>query len=465
MKRIYWQSITLLLAVTLFTTGCKKFLERPPEGQMTEEEALKDEAGVQEFLNGEYTLIADGDFMGGRVQSLTDMLADQLDGSRFTGDFSEIYKRQNSIFGDVRNNFYKKGYRIINVANGVLRKLTLVSEANVDNVKGQALFFRAVAHFELVRLFAQPWGYTSDNSHYGIPLRSEIVIGSVQRSTVKQVYDQVIADLKEAEILLPDAYSNNYKATKWAAKAYLAKVYFQMNDFANAYKYAAEVVANNGFVMDAGYSARFSPGQSREGIFVIANEITRFQPGGELRGNYRSDLNIPVLNFTSQFYSVVTADPLDVRKSWYSNTLQSGYYVTTKYNRDYFDLPIVHLTEMKLILAESGAEIAGSNAAALSSAITNLNEILTRAYGGTLRNLAPSSTPALVISTARREHELELVAEGSRYHEIKRIGSRSGTNVDRRGSAWNCNGFILQFPKGEQDAFASFIMNPEGGCF
>ncbi len=465
MKRIYWQSITLILAVALFTTGCKKFLERPPEGQMTEEEALKDENGVLEFLNGEYTLLGDGDFMGGRVQSLTDMLADELDGSRFTGDFSEIYKRQNSIFGDVRNNFYKKGYRIINVANGVLRKLPLVSANNADNVKGQALFFRAVAHFEMVRLFAQPWGYTSDNSHYGIPLRTEIVIGSVQRATVKQVYDQVIADLKDAETLLPETFTGNYKATRWAAKAYLAKVYFQMNDFPNAYKYASEIAANSMFTLDAGFGTRFSPGQSREGILVIANETTRFQPGGELRGNYRSDLGIPVLNFTSQFYSVVTADPLDIRKAWYSNTLQSGYYVTTKYNRDFFDLPIVHLTEIKLILAESGAEIASSNATALSNAITNLNDLMRRAYGGTSRNLASNATAALVISTARRERELELVAEGSRYHEIKRIGARSGTNIDRRGSVWNCNGFILQFPKGEQDAFASFVMNPEGGCF
>lgn len=198
---------------------------------------------------------------------------------------------------------------------------------------------------------------------------------------------------------------------------------------------------------------------------VIQNVTNYYSPGGELRGNYRSDLNVPLLSYTNQFYSVATQDPLDVRKAWYSNTLQSGYNVLTKYNRDFFDLPIVHLTEIKLILAESGAEIAAGNPGALSAAITNINQILTRAYGGTTRNLGVNATAGLVISTARKERELEMVGEGNRYHEIKRIGARNGSSVDRRGSPWNCNGFILQFPKAEQDAMTSFKLNPEGGCF
>jgi hypothetical protein len=455
--------ILLVFAVLIAATGCKKFLERPPDGQLPEEVALKDEAGLLDFLNGEYTLVGDNDFLGGRIQSIADALADQLDGSRYSGDYAEIFKRQNSIFGGTRDNLYRKGYRIINVANKVLSKLSLASDANKDNVKGQALLFRALAHFELVRLFAQPWGYSSDNSHYGIPLRTEVLIASLQRATVKEVYDQIIADLKEAVNLLPASYPKNYKATKWAAKALLARVYFQMNDNQNAYTYANDVVTNGGFVLDNNYANRFSSGLSTEGIMVIATELNRYQPGGELRGNYRSDQGgIPFLNYTSTYYNFATADPSDVRKAWYSNTLHAGFFVQTKYNKDFFDLPIVHLTEIKLILAESGAKVGG---ASLAAAITNINQVLTRAYGGPARNLPANASAALVISTARKERELELVAEGNRYHEIKRIGSGDNINIDRRNSPWNCNGFILQFPKAEQDAFTSFILNPEGGCF
>jgi tetratricopeptide (TPR) repeat protein len=446
--------------------GCKKFLERPPQGQLTEEEALKDEQGLIDFMNGIYSYIGDNDFMGGRLQILNDLLGDELRGDRFTGDFAEIYKRQNSIFGGTRDAFFLKGYKIIDRSNVALEKLSLASSQK-NFIEGQAKFFRGLAHFELVRLFAQPWGYTNDNSHFGIPLRLVSSAQPSDRASVKEVYDQVIADLKSADTLLPadPAGGKFYTATKWAAKAYLAKVYFQMNDFANAFKYADEVIKSGKFQLDDTYDKRYSQGQSKEGILVIRDQTTSYAPGGDLRSNFRSDKAIPTLNYTDAFFNLANAKPSDKRKAWYSNTLQSGYNVLTKYNRDYFDLPVVHLTEIKLIRAEAGAEIAGSNSAALTTAIADINDILTRAHGGTTQNLPSTATATGVISTVRAERELELVGEGNRIQEIKRIGARNSVSVDRRGSPWNCNGLILQFPKSEQDAYAPFQMNPEGGCF
>jgi hypothetical protein len=173
-------------------------------------------------------------------------------------------------------------------------------------------------------------------------------------------------------------------------------------------------------------------------------------------------VNPPGMNLTDQFYTYATQRTIDKRKAWYSNTLQAGINVLTKYNKPRFELPLVHLTEIKLIRAEAGAELGGAN---LVTAIADINEIMTRAYGGTTLNLPSTASGALVVSAARTERELELVGEGNRLQEIKRIGARSGVNVDRRGSQWNCNGLILQFPKGEQDANSSFPLNPEGGCF
>jgi tetratricopeptide (TPR) repeat protein len=454
--------------VMLFTmTACEKFLERPVEGQLTEEEALQTEADLLAFMNGVNTLVADNDFMGGRVQIMNELLGDHLRGDRLTGDYAEIYRRQNSFFGGTRDELYKKGYAIVNRSNVALRKLDLATSQR-NYVEGQAKFFRGLAHFELVRLFGQPWGYNAENSQLGIPLRTETGSASLMRATVKQVYDQVLADLKAADTLLPaNAPDGKYfTPTKWAAKAYLAKVYFQMNDFANAYKYADEVISSNRFTLDATHNNRYSPGLSTEGIYVINdNPGIGYNPGGELRGNFRSNFNTPTLHYTDQFYNVANARGTDVRKAWYSNTLQTGFNVLTKYNKDFWDLPIVHLTEIKLIRAEAGAEIAASNAGALAKAITDINDIMTRAYGGTMHNLPSSSAASTVIATARAERELELVGEGNRVQEIKRIGARTGLNIDRRGSQWNCNGLLLQFPKTESDANAAFQMNPEGGCF
>jgi tetratricopeptide (TPR) repeat protein len=431
---------------------------------LSKEEVFGTDSNIVALGNGIYTYLGDGNFMGGRVQALSDMLADQLDGSKLTGDFSEIYKRQNSIFGGTRDDLYKKAYLVVITSNYILENLKGISAEHQAYLEGESRFFRGMAHFELVRLFAQPYGYTSDNAHPGIPLRLTSATSPIPRSTVKQVYDQVIADLKRADSLLPaDADGGKfYTASKWIAEAYLAKVYFQMNDFTNAFTYADQVIKSGKFQLDTAFTDRYSLGGTKEAILRIANQIGGFQPGSEFISNWRSDTKPPTLYLTNQFYNYATADASDKRLAWYSNTLQAGYNSLTKFNFNYMEEPLVHLTEIYLIRAEAGAELGG---ATLATSITDINLILTRAYGGASHNLSGSSSASAVIAAARTQRELEMVGEGNRLQEIKRIGVRTGSNIDRRGSPWNCNGFILQFPKAEQDANAAFQLNPEGNCF
>jgi hypothetical protein len=461
---IYKLSI-LIFAVLFMAGSCSKFLDKPPQGQLSKNQVFATDSNIVALGNGIYTYLGDGNFTGGRVQALSDMLGDQLDGSNLTGDFSEIYKRQNSIFGGTRDDLYKKGYLVIATANNILENLQAVSADHQALAKGQALFFRGMAHFELVRLFAQPYGYSSDNAQPGIPLRLTPATTPIPRSTVKQVYDQVIADLKGADSVLPaDAGDGGkfYTATKWIAEAYLAKVYFQQNDFANAFLYADQVIKSGKFQLDTDLISRYSLGATKEAILRLPNQIGGFQPGSEFISDWRSDTKIPTLYFTNQFYNYATGDPADKRVAWYSNTLKPGYNSLTKFNFNYMEQPLTHLTEIYLIRAEAGAELGG---ATLATSITDINLILTRAYGGTSRNLSAGATATAVIDAARTQRELEMVGEGNRLQEIKRIGVRTGNNIDRRGSPWSCNGFILQFPKAEQDANAAFQLNPEGGCF
>jgi hypothetical protein len=226
--------------------------------------------------------------------------------------------------------------------------------------------------------------------------------------------------------------------------------------------YADQVIKSGKFQLDTALASRYSLGATKEAILRLPNEVGHFQPGSEFIGNWRSDTKAPTLFFTSQYFSYATSDPADKRTAWYSNTLQAGYNSLTKFNFNYMEQPLTHLTEIYLIRAEAGAELGGAN---LATSITDLNLILTRAYGGTSRNLSGAATASAVITAARTQRELEMVGEGNRLQEIKRIGVRTGSNIDRRGSPWTCNGFILQFPKAEQDANASFLLNPEGGCF
>ncbi|HEX6335303.1 MAG TPA: RagB/SusD family nutrient uptake outer membrane protein [Flavisolibacter sp.] len=457
-------SIFILLLVAGSLASCEKFLEREQAGTIPADQVLVDEKGVQGLLNGAYINLANN-LYGGRLQFISDLMGDQANGILYTEDFGEIYKRKTSIFGAYKNDFYRNAYYIISQANKALENLDKTS-TNRSFIEGQAKFLRAIVHFEMVRLFAQPYGFTPDNNHPGIPLRLQSSVTPGDRATVKQVYDAIITDLMAADGLLPPAPPVGYPS-KWVAKAFLAKVFFQQNNFQQAFNYSNEVIESNEFFLDDSYDYRFSldagGAGTEEGIFVIRNVPNVLSPGGELRDRYRSDgTNFQAqsdFHVTDLYYNQATQSN-DLRRFWYEKNA-AGYNMITKYNLNQFDLPIVHLTEMVLIRAESGAELGG---ASLAIAIDDINEILTRAYGGTSQNLSASASAALVISTTRTQREFEMIAEGNRLQEIKRIGARSGVNIDRRGSLWNCPGLVLQFPNGEQSANTSFLMNPEGGC-
>eukprot|EP01133_Synstelium_polycarpum_P003264 gene3264-3718_t len=442
----------LCLLVLAGFAGCKKFLDAPPLNTVTKAEALKDEAGVVAVMNGAYQIM-NGSILGGKYQVFAELMADNIDGTTLNTDFGEIYNRKTSIFGDYKKYFYQDNYQANYRANTVLENLGVVVNKK-DDLEGQARFVRAFAHFVAVRLFAQPYGYTPNNDHLGVPLRLTTEVTPGVRATVKQVYDQIIADLKIAENKL--AATNGGYPTKWAAKALLARVYFSMNDFTNAYAYADQVISSGQFTFETDYSKRFSEGQSTEAIFQMINTPGAYDAGGELRSQFRSDINLPTLRFTQQLFSSISSG--DARKAWFNNVKYPGLVVTTKYNKERFNVPMIHLTEMKLIRAESAAEL-NTN---LTVAVNDINDIMNRAYGG-IRTVPANSSASLIRTTVRAERAIEMVAEGDRLYEIKRIGAR-GENIDKRGAVWNCPGLALQFPQEEISSNTSFIRNPEGGC-
>src|SRR3712207_5384149 len=107
--------------------------------------------------------------------------------------------------------WYSLGTALAN-ANNIIQYAPIVAKDFPERAdfceqqRGQALFLRALCHFDLVRVFAQPYNYTADASHLGIPVLT-ITPGpndNPSRNTVKEVYDQILIDLKEAATILTD---------------------------------------------------------------------------------------------------------------------------------------------------------------------------------------------------------------------------------------------------------------------
>ncbi len=108
----------------------------------------------------------------------------------------------------------------------------------MNRILGEAYFLRAYAHFDLIKFFAAPYDATTINSQ-GVPMLDGKSLNAEGKaaSTVGEVYDFIVADLRKAIELLPEtyisevhpsAYEARTRVKKDAARALLAKVYFQM---------------------------------------------------------------------------------------------------------------------------------------------------------------------------------------------------------------------------------------------
>ena len=197
----------------------------------------------------------------------------------------------------------------------------------------------------------------------------------------------------------------------------------------------------------------------------LAADGNAFFASGGYAGNYTyrpaDGINVPTLRATREFYNIYSADTSDKRVGLYQVVNEgelNEFIACIKFNEDYFNVPLLHLTEMKLIRAESNA-ILGVE---LATAIQDVNDIRERAYGGNANNLPAGAGSASIITAVRFERRIEMFAEGDRIQDLKRRGAFEGENPVIRGDQWNCDGLILQFPISERSAI--FPLNPNDGC-
>lgn len=459
--RNYINILTVALLVTV--AGCKKITEEKPETAFTEEDAIKTPQDVQNLLNSCYDAFANQ--WNGKVQTANDLLSDDLskplkDDATFQ---TEIYLRNTTIFnsdvGDVYRNLYLIPFRINSLP--ALYDKVGVSATERVRMDAEARFLRAACHFEVLKLWAQPAGYTADNSHIGIVVRDVNSQLPKQRSSVKESYDFIISDLKIAEANLP-ATNGNY-ATKWAAKALLAKVYYQLNERETALLYLNDVIANSGKTLAATLNRFDNANAQSEYIFAtISTNASTDNRGSRFIEKYRSDKDNESFTISSELYTLLTVDTFDLRGKTLVTVKNQGKdnerYAVKKFDADYFGVPVLTLTDMYLTRAEVLAEKGN-----ISAAADDINKIVGRAYSdSTGKSLSPNSTQSGALTFIRLQRRLELFCEGDRVQELKRIGAFQSPNLTIRNAPWNCPGMALQFPSTETGA--GFIFNQSGGC-
>jgi hypothetical protein len=458
MKKIF---IIALALISL--SSCRKWLDVKPEGVQLEVDAVKTQADLQALLNSTYDALANQ--YNGQVQLFNELLGDNLEKPQ-SGFVVPIYLRTTNFFNSDVGGLYTELYRPVFRINYLMEKLNEKS-ISVDPTVEQKMiaegkFLRALAHFDLVRLWAQPYGYTQDNSHPGIVIKKTSNTDPLPRSSVAAVYDFIISDLNDAITNLPE--SNGNYASKNAARALLAKVYFQMNNYTKTKELCDLVIPS--YTMDTTINRFENALTSTENVFSFVSTGTQDNRASRFIGNFRivNPANPAPYRLSRSLYLAATADPADKRSQLYS-VFNAGTstetYGINKFNFDFLSVPMLYLTQLKLMRAEANAQLGAD----LTTAIDDVNAIISRAYGSSVNNLPSNASASQIIAEARKQRRLEFPIEGDRVQDLKRIGAKedpTGTTIKIRDSRWNCPGLALQFPVNERTSI--FVFNEEGNC-
>lgn len=255
----------IIIAFAAFATftGCQDFLVEEPILSQSNELVLSTYDGLDKAVAGAYSPLASSSWYGAdfiiRNELKTSNGKKWIGSTYDSGRCNDLY----NLNYDPNNTspLWSAAYYVISAANNVMSNLegkegTDVTAQDLNNLKAECLFLRALSHFDLVRTYAQPYCYTADASHLGVPV---VLVtdpaGKPARNTVAEVYTQVINDLLEAEnIIAPDYVRKGVTDAKAvvtleAIQALLSRVYLYSEQWQNSADYAAKVINSKKFTL------------------------------------------------------------------------------------------------------------------------------------------------------------------------------------------------------------------------
>lgn len=186
-----------------------------------------------------------------------------------------LYNERNTSMYDYYPWFYY--YKIIGNANTIIEKIDEAQglETVKNEVKAQALAFRAYSYMMLSQLYSRRWVDNNGESR-GLPLRVDTSSGDLPASTLKQVYEQIYADLDAAIACFKDAeYKRSsdefYLPDVQVAYAIYARAALIRNDWAKAAEYAEKAREGHPLMSAADYTKSGFSTPNDEWIWGIYN--------------------------------------------------------------------------------------------------------------------------------------------------------------------------------------------------
>ena len=446
--------------MTLVAFGCQDQLELQPQQSLSTEESLKDLDGMTTALFGAYDGLQSLDYYGREYLVMPEVEANLVylainNSNRFVANY--LYQ-WTSTSGDITA-FWNVAYTAILRVNNIINNIDALEgdQARKDQLKGEALAIRALAHFDLVRVFAKQYTQSSPTSDLGVPVILESIIDEPARNTIEQVYGQVIADLNAAAGLVED--QGIYRIGPDAVNAMLARVYLYKGDNGNAVNAAASVINPGNYTLASDFQAMYNAPGSSEEIFTLQFVGAENRGSNNLGSIYNPDSygDIRVTTDLVNLYEDgdVRADLIyEAEKGGVMGLFQSKY--TSQDNFLGLHSPkLFRLGELHLIRAEANFKLGNTDDA--------LDEI--NALRGA-RNA--SALTEITMMDIIEERQRELAFEGHTKFDLLRNGmditrNQCNTGLELSAPCGLTNGDNLNvypIPQREIDVNQNMVQNP-----
>ncbi len=441
--------IPVFFIASFFLTSCEDFLTVVPETQLSSATFFKSQKDFEQAVNSAYvplrTIFNDRAWLLSEMHSdntyyARNVLFGATDNQEDLADFSVPESNGTSANTHVLNQ-WRQDYLIIARTNQIL---SLIDEVDFDaaakaNIKGQALFLRAFAYFELVRYFGDvPLHLTPVGSREeaALPLSDEA-----------EVYAQIISDLTAAiPLLLNKSKQEAGRATEGSARTLLGNVYINLKKWGEA-EQVLSPVTTGGYSLMGSYDLAFSKNSSNKNNAESVFEVQYLEGSAGLNGNFMyqfmprpisaAELK-PIMgtsnpqNIDGEGNNIPTPDIIaayedgDTRKNAsigyvelkgsfrankvypYIKKFQSNH---SQHNNHGMNWPVYRYAEVLLFLAEASNEQGKTSAAA-----GFLNQVRSRA--GLQATTASNQTD--LREAIFKERRVELAFENKRWFDIQR---------------------------------------------
>lgn len=391
-----------ILSLLLFFASCDNFLDVKPVGKVIP-------TTVPEFrslITEAYATVPDD--RGLASFRSDEVLLDQTMSVNDLNSYLDIWRWNDSAPDENTASFsWRQFYHVLFIANYVIeseKSMTGGSKEEVEQLVGEAYMLRAYMHFILANLHAPAYTACNPAETLAIPLKLDSdVDGVLSRNSLKEVYNQIFADIETAlKYLNIENWSAgyNYRFSPLAARAILSRVALYAGDWELALQSAREVLKSRNELANP-VSIMPNAFNSPENILAI-EEVMSAQYARTVKVN-------------RDFFKLFSSS--DLRKKTYFNQVTSSNILLSKGGSNKFACT-VRTAEMYLNAAEAALRI--NDAEQAKSFLLSLQRARFSDAGATKENAVKEMNNDELLEEILNERARELAFEGHRWFDLRR---------------------------------------------